>query len=71
MEIDTQTMTRHQSFLMKASSSLAQEMGVANVDAIKVLVDNNALVFAKIILSFYRRVDDASKFFEQGRMSFF
>lgn len=38
--------------------------------AIKTLAKDNALVAAKIVMSFYRRVDEASQFFSQGRVNF-
>jgi hypothetical protein len=45
-------------------------MKMPNLDSLRALVDDNALVFAKIVLSFYRRLDDTSRFFAQGRMNF-
>lgn len=51
-------------------TELANLLGVPNLDAIETLVEDNKLVFVKIILSFYRRLDEVSNFFAQGRVNF-
>lgn len=56
--------------IMQSGYRLAQEIGVPNVDGIFQLVERNALVFTKVIMSFHRRLDEASKFFAQGRVNF-
>lgn len=56
--------------LRQRSTALAEILGVPNQDAIIKIVDGNMLVFSKIVMSFYRRLDEASKFFAQGRMNF-
>ncbi|WP_144441563.1 hypothetical protein [Bradyrhizobium sp. CCGE-LA001] len=52
------------------ATSLAEKMSLPNIDISKSLTEGNPLAFAKIVLSLYRRLDDASKFFAQGRMNF-
>lgn len=57
-------------FIDEQATKLAEMLKIPNVDAIKSLVENNALVFAKITLSLYRRLKGAARFFAQGRMNF-
>ncbi len=45
-------------FIFEEASGLAQLMKMPNLPTLRYLVDENALVFAKIILSFYRRLDE-------------
>jgi hypothetical protein len=52
------------------AATLAEKMSIPNLDSIRSLVENNPLAFAKIILSLYRRLDEASRFFAQGRINF-
>lgn len=57
-------------FIEAKATQLAEAMQVPNVATLKSLVENNALVFAKIVLSLYRRLKETAEFFAQGRMSF-
>ncbi len=57
-------------FIFASAQRLANKMQLSNYAAIKQLADDNALVTAKIILSFYRRLDEAAEYFAQGRMNF-
>jgi hypothetical protein len=57
-------------FIDEQATHIAEQLKIPNVRAIKSLVENNALVFAKIVLSLYRRLKDTAHFFAQGRMSF-
>jgi hypothetical protein len=52
------------------ATSLAEKLNIPNIEVVKSLVDENPLAFAKIVLSLYRRLDDASRFFAQGRINF-
>lgn len=52
------------------ADDLAVTLKIPNVDTIKKLVENNRLVYAKLMLSIHRRIDDASKFFAQSRVNF-
>jgi hypothetical protein len=61
--------TNAESIRMTAAS-LATEMGMPNLDVLDDLVQSNWLVYAKLILSFYRRLEESSKYFAQGRMAF-
>jgi hypothetical protein len=50
--------------------ALASLMHMPEVETLRRLVEENALVFAKLVLSFFRRLDEASRYFAQGRVSF-
>ena len=58
------------SFISQSARGLAHRMQAPNFDVVWQLADTNALVAAKIVLSFYRRLDDAAAFFAQGRVAF-
>ncbi len=56
---------------MKArSKELAEEMLAPDFDAVWELTEKNALVAAKVVLSFYRRLNDAATYFAQGRIAY-
>lgn len=57
-------------YIDRTAASLAEKLNIPNIDTLKLLVENNPLAFAKIVLSLYRRLDDASRFFAQGRINF-
>ncbi|MES0108364.1 hypothetical protein [Mesorhizobium sp. M0013] len=57
-------------FIKTTAEELNASMHGPDFATIKELSQDNALVAAKIVLSFYRRVDDASQFFSQGRVNF-
>lgn len=57
-------------FFFFQSEKLANMMQAPNIDVVRVLSNNNALVCAKIILAFYRRLEEASMYFSQGRVSY-
>lgn len=58
------------SFILKSARGLATRMQAPDFEVVCHLADNNALVAAKIVLSFYRRLDEAAAFFAQGRVAF-
>ncbi|TXN65357.1 hypothetical protein [Methylobacterium sp. WL6] len=57
-------------FIKAAGYRLANEIGIPNLDGLFQLVEQNALVFTKVIMSFCRRIEEASRFIAQGRVNF-
>lgn len=57
-------------YINHMAASLAEKLSIPSLDTVRSLVENNPLAFAKIILSLYRRLDEASRFFAQGRINF-
>lgn len=57
-------------YIRQKGVTLAHQMELENYEAIDQLVEGNTLVFVKVIMSFYRRLDEATKFFAQGRVNF-
>jgi len=57
-------------FIRAEALALNQLMHGPNFETIEELAQGNALVTAKVVLSFYRRLDDAAEFFAQGRVNF-
>jgi hypothetical protein len=57
-------------FIDATAMSLAEKLRIPNIETVRSLVEKNPLAFAKIILSLYRRLDEAARFFAQGRMNF-
>jgi hypothetical protein len=57
-------------YIMDKTNELAVLLNIPNLEAIRSLVNSNALAFAKIVLSFHRRLEDTSKYFAQGRIAF-
>lgn len=60
----------HESYINVTARALADAMPPLDYDAIYELSQGNALVAAKVTLSFYRRLDEAAEYFAQGRVSF-
>lgn len=56
--------------ILTEAENLARLLGMADIDLIKQLCDGNTLVFAKVVLSYSRRVEGAFDFFAEGRASF-
>jgi hypothetical protein len=67
---DFQASDAANSYINHTAGALAEKLNLPNLDSIKSLVENNPLAFAKIILSLYRRIDETSRFFAQGRVNF-
>jgi hypothetical protein len=57
-------------YIEAVATSLSEKLSMPNIETVKSLVDANPLAFAKIVLSLYRRLDEASRFFAQGRINF-
>lgn len=57
-------------YINSTARNLASEMLSPNYDVVAHLTENNALVSAKIVLSFYRRLADAAMYFAQGRIAY-
>ncbi|WP_456659554.1 hypothetical protein [Bradyrhizobium sp. JR3.5] len=57
-------------YIKQAAATLAETLQMPNIETIRSLVEDNPLAFAKIVLSLYRRLDEASRFFAQGRVNF-
>lgn len=57
-------------FIVEQSKKLNELLKGPNFDTIYDLADQNALVVAKIILSFYRRIEESATFFAEGRMNY-
>lgn len=52
------------------AKAFAGTLGLDQFDLIMSLANDNALVAAKIVLSYYRRIEEASGYFAQGRVAF-
>ncbi|RWJ96996.1 sugar ABC transporter substrate-binding protein [Mesorhizobium sp.] len=59
-----------ENFMKGRAKELAEEMLAPDFDAVWELTDENALVAAKVVLSFYRRLNDAATYFAQGRIAY-
>ncbi|MCA1454159.1 hypothetical protein I6F35_13165 [Bradyrhizobium sp. BRP22] len=57
-------------YINQAAATRAETRQIRNTETVRSLVKNNPLAFAKIVLSLYRRLDEASRFFAQGRVNF-
>jgi hypothetical protein len=57
-------------YIRNEAKELSDLLGAAEFDDILALTNNNALVAAKVVLAAYRRVEESSAFFAQGRMAF-
>lgn len=57
-------------FILDSASKLADAMRAPDIDAVNELAEGNALVVAKIVLSFGRRLEEAANYFAQGRVTF-
>ncbi|OYD03925.1 hypothetical protein AMK08_CH101954 [Rhizobium sp. N4311] len=58
------------SYINSEARALAELMSEPDFDAVHALAHDNALVTAKIVLAFQRRLDEAAAYFAQGRVSF-
>ena len=54
----------------RKAKAFAENLGLPNYDLILSLANDNTLVAAKIVLSYYRRIEEASGYFAQGRVAF-
>lgn len=57
-------------YIMLQAKELTDLMTEPNFETVFVLADENSLVAAKIVMAFYRRLDEAAAYFAQGRVSF-
>ena len=57
-------------YIDQEAKNLADLMSEPDFTSVQTLAHNNALVTAKIILAFSRRLEEASSYFAQGRVSF-
>ncbi|EJK83520.1 hypothetical protein [Rhizobium sp. AP16] len=57
-------------FINAEVKKLSVLMTAPDFDTVAQLTDHHPLATAKVIMSFYRRLDDASAYFAQGRVSF-
>lgn len=57
-------------YIQNTTNMLVEKLKVPNAVTLKSLVNGNELAYAKIVLSLYRRLDEASRFFAQGRVNF-
>ncbi len=58
------------SYLLQASEALCAQHKINDFQTIASLAQHNGLVVAKIVLALSRRIEEAAKFFAQGRMGF-
>lgn len=57
-------------YMKTQAQNLAKEMRAPDFDAVWGLTNENALVASKVVLSFYRRLNDAAAYFAQGRIAY-
>lgn len=57
-------------YINQTAGSLAKAMMAPDFSVVSALANKNALVSAKIVLSFYRRLSDAAMYFAQGRIAY-
>lgn len=57
-------------YLLAGAKTLCEKHEIQDFDIISQLSQKNGLVVAKIVLSLSRRIEEAAKFFAQGRMGF-
>jgi hypothetical protein len=55
-------------FIRKKTREFAEQMQLERVDELYDARDRNALVFAKVVLSIFRRADELYKFHAEGRV---
>lgn len=60
----------HAAYLLASAKTLCETHEIQNFNVISALAQSNGLVVAKIVLSLSRRIEEAAKFFAQGRMGF-
>ena len=54
--------------VLDRSKALSKEIGIENVDEVFDICDQNVLVFAKLVLSMYRRAHELYKYQDEGRV---
>lgn len=59
-----------EAYMKGQAKALAEEMLAPDFGAVWDLTNQNALVAAKVVLSFYRRLHDAATYFAQGRIAY-
>lgn len=57
-------------FILNSAKDLGSKLSLTELDKVETLCGNNPLVFAKVILAIFRRIDAAASFFAEGRMAF-
>lgn len=57
-----------EAYTLKQASRLAGMVGLHNVSFILEACENNVVVFAKVVLSFSRRIRDLARFYVEGRV---
>lgn len=55
-------------YLQKLSNGLAGRLGLPNTDYLLEACENNAVVYSKLVLSYFRRVKGLADFYIQGRV---
>lgn len=56
------------SFVLEKTKKMASAMDVQKTDEMLEMCNNNALIFAKLVLSIYRRANELYSFYEEGRV---
>ena len=57
-------------YIFSSTEILCQLMLAPNFNTVKSLSNENALVCAKVVLAFYRRLEESALYFSQGRVSY-
>jgi len=57
-------------YIKEGTESFAKLLKLPDLQAVVELSEKNTLVTAKVVLSYYRRLLEATSFFSQGRASF-
>lgn len=57
-------------YILNKARELSDKLGFSRFSALQKLCSGNELVIAKVVLSLYRRVEQASTFFAQGRVEY-
>lgn len=60
----------HATTIRKGAKELGGKLFLTGLDRVETLCEGNPLVFAKVMLAIFRRIDAASSFFAEGRMAF-
>lgn len=59
-----------ETYIQNKTAQLNDRLLIGKIGTVRELTDDNALVTAKVVLSFYRRINELASFFAQGRVSF-
>jgi hypothetical protein len=62
--------SHHSKFIRDGANDLGGKLSLTGLDKVETLCDRNPLVFAKVMLAIFRRIDAAASFFAEGRMAF-